>query len=634
MNGTNGENTVKKSKISALPRALLAGFTAGFMFCFFGVLDIFAGNRKELLFAFGDFGGYIALIAAAASVILAFIIFILPKKASDIVFSIVTWLCLMGYVQATFLNGGGALNGDTSESADVAFAIIDGAVWLITGVLFVLGAIYMNKKSIIRTVFTVLLIMICVIQITGCVMEAEDVFTSPFDYIVTASEESADETSAVAEATDTASSDHGTATLATAIATSLNESEATTSSAETEVTTEETTTASTPVTDLSKTYLTFKGINEVSSGKNVIVFVLDRFDVYYYDSLIEDYPDFFDGLHGFTYFGDNMSLYSRTYPGITSMITGLENDFSGTRPEYFEKAYKSSQFLKDLKANDFKVKIYTPGYYSYDNGAPLYGIADNISVATDYAVTNTAALVGNMLALSAYRYMPTALKSTVNISTASFTGLVEYNGDDPMYEINDAAVYGMLSDGLEFDDSENSYILIHLGGCHDPYNMDAEGNPVQSSSVMEQMRGCFKLIYNYIDELKRLGVYEDSTIIITGDHPRTISDSEVPTQTRLTSLFVKPSGKSDEPFELSYAGVSQANLIPTIVKSAGIETETDYGLSYFEITTENPVKRYHKFELYVKGKDDIIVTFEVEGDGTDFNNWKIVSEEPIGYIYK
>ena len=634
MNGTNGEKTVKTSKISALPRALLAGFTAGFMFCFFGVLDIFAGNRRELLFAFGDFGGYIALIAAAVSVIIAFVIFILPKKASDIVFSIVTWLCLMGYVQATFLNGAGSLSGDTSESADVAFAIIDGAIWLVTGVLFVLGAIYMNKKSIIRTVFTVLIIMIGVMQITGCVMEAEDIFTSPFDYIATTSEESSDETSAVAEATNTTLPDQSVSTFATSTATSLSQSEAASTQAETEAATEETTTAATPVTDLSKTYLTFKGINEVSSGKNVIIFVLDRFDVYYYDSLIEDYPDFFDGLHGFTYFGDNVSLYSRTYPGITSMITGLENDFSGTRPEYFEKAYKSSQFLKDLKANDYKVKIYTPGYYSYDNGAPLYGIVDNISVATDYAVTNTAALVGNMLALSAYRYMPTALKSAVNISTASFTGLVEYNGDDPMYEINDAAVYSMLSDGLTLDDSENSYILFHLGGCHDPYNMDAEGNAVESSSVLEQLRGCFKLIYNYIEELKRLGVYEDSTIIITGDHPRAISDSEVPTQTRLTSLFVKPSGKSDEPFETSTAQVSQANLIPTIVKSAGMETTTDYGLSYFDITPDMTVKRYHKFELYVKGKDDIIVTFEVEGDGTDFGNWKIYSEEPIGYIYK
>ena len=619
MKNANSYTSNKVSRTKRLPYALLAGFTAGFMFFFFGVLDIFAGNRRELLFAFGDFGAYIALIALAAMLAIALIIFILPKKASDIVFSVVVWLCVMGYIQATFLNGAGSLSGDTSQSVDVGFAIIDGAVWVITGVLSVIGALQMNKKEIIRTVFTVILIMLCVMQITGCAMEANDIFSSPFEYIATT------------EKTDEASTQTNTSAVSSSAAsTSAEQTEATSTSDE-----------STPgepninTPDLSKTYLTTEGLTEVSNGKNVIVFIIDRFDVSYYEDIMDTTPDFFDKLRGFTYFSDNVSLYSRTYPGVTSMITGVDNDFSGKASDYFNTAYTSSGFLKDLKANNYKVKLYTAGYYAYTNGAPLYGIADNLSIATDYTVTHTAALVGNMIALSAYRYMPTALKPMINISTSSFTGLVEYNGDAPLYELNDPEVYSAISEnGLSFDDSENSYILIHLNGCHDPYIMDADGNAVEKSSVLEQLRGCFNLIYNYIGELKRLGVYDDSTIIITGDHPRARDDAAIPSQPRLTALFAKPSGASDEPLKHSTAQVSQANLIPTIVKSAGIETATDYGLSYFDITPEMSVKRYHKFELYVKGKDDLIVTFEVEGDGTDFDNWTIVSEDPVGLIYR
>ena len=140
------------------------------------------------------------------------------------------------------------------------------------------------------------------------------------------------------------------------------------------------------------------------------------------------------------------------------------------------------------------------------------------------------------------------------------------------------------------------------------------------------------MIFAYLDEMRRLGVYEDSTIIITGDHPSARDDGEIPTQPRLTSLFVKPAGRSEEPLEYSHAQVSQENLIATIVKSAGIRTTHDYGKSYFDIGEDETPTRHHKFELYDDG-DTRIVDFAVTGKGSDFSNWKIVSDVNIGSLY-
>lgn len=598
-------NKSKKNIITQkLLPAILAGSTAGLTFFFFGVIDIFAGNRDEFLFSFGDFGVQIALVALCAAVLLAAVIFFLPGKFSDVAFGVVVWITAMGYIQALFLNGAGTLRGDDGTQVNVSFAIIDGLIWIITGAGCIFGAIKMEKKKFIKSAFVILLVMILVMQLAGCATEIKDITTDTFS-------------------------------------TRENTETTTTSYSETTITTDQTETTTDigklPVDspDVKKAYLTSQGLTEVSNGKNVIIFLIDRFDVSYYQDAIKKTPDFFNGLRGFTYFNDNISLYSRTFPGVPSMITGVEDDFSSDMNGYFNKAYGTSAFLHDLKANDYKIKLYIQNYYCYRDGTPFYGMADNFSVATDYKITDRGALVGNMLALSAYRYLPTALKGAVNISSASFYGIVDYNGEAPMYELDDCGVYEAIKEnGLSFDESENSYIFIHLSGCHDPFTMASDGSRTEKGSPEESLYGCFNMIYDYIEELKRLGVYDDSTIIITGDHPRARDDAEIPSQPRQTALFVKISGAPDEPLKYSSAQVSQANLIPTIIKSAGIKTENDYGKTYYEISEGENNVRYHKFELYVKGESDRIVTFEVTGPGDDFSNWNIKSQDEIDYVYK
>ncbi|MBQ7671078.1 MAG: sulfatase-like hydrolase/transferase [Clostridia bacterium] len=341
--------------------------------------------------------------------------------------------------------------------------------------------------------------------------------------------------------------------------------------------------------DASDSYLTIDGIDQISN-KNIIIFIIDRFDVNYFEQVDLLYPGFFDDLDGFTYFSDNVSLYSRTYPAVTTMITGIDTDFSSSAESYFFDAYRNSPFLKDLKRNGYKIKIYTQNFYCYRDGTPFGGVADNLSY---------------------------------------------YTGDSNMYDLDDPAVCSLiLNNGLSLDGNEKSYILIHLSGCHSPYNMDENANRASDPSMSQHLRGCMKMIYSYIDEMKRLGVYDDSTIVITGDHPAALSDYDVPWQPRLTALFVKPSGSTGK-LKFSSAEVSQENLIPTLVKSAEIKTSNEYGPSYFEIQEGQHTVRHHKFQLCIDGNSVVqIVDLEVNGDGTDFSNWSVKSYADIGALYK
>lgn len=73
--------------------------------------------------------------------------------------------------------------------------------------------------------------------------------------------------------------------------------------------------------------------------------------------------------------------------------------------------------------------------------------------------------------------------------------------------------------------------------------------------MTEQAKGAFKMVFDYLDELKRLGVYEDATIVITADHGQWPSngDREPMTGPRLTALFVKPAGSAGVPMAYSAA---------------------------------------------------------------------------------
>ena len=135
--------------------------------------------------------------------------------------------------------------------------------------------------------------------------------------------------------------------------------------------------------------------------------------------------------------------------------------------------------------------------------------------------------------------------------------------------------------------------------------------------------------------MKTLGIYENSTIIITGDHSSLISDTEEYTDENLTALLVKEKGDSGTPLKVSSAPVSQDNFLPAIIKSAGIATNHDYGVPYSDVPEDSKAPRYHYFQVQTGiRKQDVNVTYEITGDGRDFSNWKITNREIIGDVYK
>ncbi len=586
-NSNAKENTTKltlKEKLGINKKkvllSLLVSFAAPFVLLLCSGFSVFFANAAEFNFGFMDFAPLWTLGSLLVGGIFFTSLIFTKGVVYNSLFSIYSFIAILGFVQnmvttMTFQGMPGDGNASVPSPAKV---ILNFAVWVILATVIIWFSVLSKKAKQGRTVISFLLVLVMVMQLAT--------------------------------------------TIPSAISYATREKE-----------------PEVPITDNSMVYLTTDDMFEVSTKDNIIVLVLDRFDDRYFQELKNSGSDYLNALDGFTYYADNISTYPRTYPAVTSMLTGAENDFS-SRSGYFTKAYGTSSFLKDIDENGYKINLYIPTYYTYDNAKVFSGRVSNISGAQGYSVDNHFALLGKMFELSSYFWAPEMLKSST-ISSDAFNSVVSLNGDSPKYEMtqtSDAEFYDTFQkEGLSTQSKEGTFTFLHLRGCHSPFTLDENCNIKVGDNYhsLAQTTGMFKFISEYLQELKNKGLYDDATIIITGDHAALSSDKELYNDPNLTALLVKEKGQSGTPLKTSYAQVSQDNLHATIVKSAGIKTSTDYGRAYSEVPEGENVERTHYFQVYTgNAREDENITYTINGPGSDFNNWKITNREHIGSIYQ
>ena len=341
--------------------------------------------------------------------------------------------------------------------------------------------------------------------------------------------------------------------------------------------------------DGTKRILSTAGITELSTNKNIIIFLVDRLDARYVELAMKDTPDVFNTLEGFTFFDDCVSLYGRTFPSVTYMITGAENDFSQSREDYFRYAYKDSAFLNILKENNYKIKIYTDDYYGYIDASVMGRYASNICDA-------------------------------------------EYS--DRKYSTDQKFAFDLVS-GSEFtyDNEKNNFSFIHIQGCHLPNTYGESFNVLSEDDAdrwneLVSINTSMQIINIYINELKEKGLYESSTIIIAGDHDNARSDTVEPWCAHRTAMLVKPAGVSDGELSVNSTYVSHKNLWATILSSEKIGYEYNFAPSVFDVKCDENTLRKYTFQRMDSGFFENI-TYSIKGSAKNFDNWTVVNRENI-----
>ncbi|HOO25573.1 MAG TPA: sulfatase-like hydrolase/transferase [Clostridiales bacterium] len=378
-------------------------------------------------------------------------------------------------------------------------------------------------------------------------------------------------------------------------------------------------------------YLSRAGIYEMSTKDNIIVLILDRLDESYVNMVAEYDPTYFDDLDGFTRYTNNMNYYCRTYPSVVNMLTGFITFYDIPAKDFMEKAYKESNFLKDLRGQGYTTKLYMENKYTFAGEDQIKDLADNV-------IEGSAKIKGKeslamFLRLSAFKYAPHAMKPSFWMSTSDFSNLSEDEREIPPYTTDDHLYFKNLKEErLSLQKKKSNFIFIHLNGAHAPYNMNEFGQevPSQETSVRQQTMGAFTVVREFLNQMKELGIYDDANIIITGDHGKS-TDIRLLDRPVLTGLFVKRKGESG-PLKTSNAPVNADNFRGSVMQMAGVKS-SEYSPAYWEVAENSTVVRkyYYRVDIREGERRSFLEEFDVIGDANDFSNWHKIKEIQMKY---
>ncbi len=385
--------------------------------------------------------------------------------------------------------------------------------------------------------------------------------------------------------------------------------------------------------DYYSNYLSDEGIREVASEENVVIFVLDTYDKEFLEEVLLDEPDFLAPLNGFTRYTDVVSQFSRTFPSIPYMLTHEPYFFEYPKREYVNKAYDECDFWSKLKASGYNWYLYV-----IDDENVGQSVKEEASNYSEKATIvrekfSTLGCLEAILHVGGYRLFPLSFKTFESYTAESLEDMIikERVWDRQRYAEDDTGYFRMLKKvGLKVSNESKAFKYIHLKGAHAPYNMDREGNKITNRIVnpMEQYMGSMNYVYKYISELKRLGLFDNSLIIVTADHGENFTNEELPEETN-PILFIKPMGENDrEPVKENNCRASLEDILAVMSYEMGINYSDGIGINILnenEDSTEERI-RFHYYSVVQNGEQIGALKYVIDGDSNVFSNWKKTDE--------
>lgn len=532
--------------------------------------EIVGGNSDSLLFNLHDVWLVMLAFAFLVGVAVALLLSLVRGRAFDVVVAIVFALGVASLAQALFLNGGlPTADGKAVDWGSFSSStIVSAVVWL--ALIAASVALVVKVPTLGRLGLCSLAVVLMLVQGVGVARYVKRAITQPSEYMVSK-----------------------------------------------------------------------QGLFEVSDTHNVIVFIVDTVDTQEFDSVLADYPDTLDDFSGFTYFRNSVGSMIPTAYGVPFLMTGQMLNPGDDYASYVDGRWEKGDFISDVANNaDYSVSLYADCLYT---GKALYGdMTDNIHPAADKGIDVMGA-IGILSKVSLYRNAPWAAKPAFWYYTDDMNqGVLGMGSDggasdyDTPYVIDDGAYYQELqSRGLTVNDEEDkqgAFKVIHLNGSHVPFTYDENMDTPEGGSTMEkQTRGVFKIVDQYLSDLKDLGVYDDSTIIVTADHGywgSTLHGESAPSTEDLNHpispvCLVKPAGATG-PYQVSEAPVSHTDFQPTVLKAMGDDADATTfgdGTSYFDVPDGASRLRYFIMERYDGIHETTMDQYVVDGDALDFSNW-------------
>lgn len=359
-------------------------------------------------------------------------------------------------------------------------------------------------------------------------------------------------------------------------------------------------------------YVSDKGIYELSTDENIVVFLLDMFDDRYFKELLKAEPELAKSYEGFTFYENSTGNYSTTAYSIATLLTGqyLTNS-EETFYEELTKLYDNCETFDKLLADNYQLDLYT---YSYLMPNKLREKSNNY-ISGGKRVSDYIEFTKTIYSLTFSKYLPDFMKQYTWLVGTEFDALCERSGEADSHSVDNVNFYeNLLDKGITVQNEKNCFKFIHLDATHYPYRLNENAERVETDAETSEMRcarGVLKIVQEYIDKMKENGVYDNSSIILMADHgyywDGTLCNP---------ILLVKEANATGE-MKISSAPVSHHDFHPSILKMAGLNDNQEEGKAFSDIgETEDRERLFYQYYLKEKGVGEIRRLIEYSIDST------------------
>ena len=383
--------------------------------------------------------------------------------------------------------------------------------------------------------------------------------------------------------------------------------------------------------------LSTEGALELHPNNNVLVFVLDWYDEQILEKILEEDAGFLAPLDGFTYYPNATSLYAFTEMSLPYLLSGIEWQYDMGKDEYIDYAYNNGHVLDDIHDAGYDIGLYTHVQYITDT------VTDKLCNYTQYRqYCQIRPTMNLMLKCSKYQMAPFVCKNMYWYTTDEFATL-SFNDEFTMWATYiDLPFWNALNNtGLSTErnaGSAGNFKLYHMYGAHPPQRMTEDLVQTQDQSdyysMMSQAKGSMKIVFEYIRQLQALGIYDNTTIIITADHgenyiydPSRVRGLDYLELNKTSSpiLLVKNAGQSWDGVRQNSAPVSHTDLIASIIAAINPQAAAGYGN-----TLEDIEESANRERIFTYDRGDLpYVKAAINGDVLDEESWTVVETVPV-----
>jgi hypothetical protein len=351
---------------------------------------------------------------------------------------------------------------------------------------------------------------------------------------------------------------------------------------------------------------------EYSQSKNVVLIVLDTFRSEAFDQVLQKYPDYKEVLKDFVFYQDALGGYPTTRTSIPLILTG----------EYYDNSIPISEFIEEFQKQSIPFILQENGFHTenYSSVTNLYSSAYNNQVFI-IPFAKRASITIKQYYITGIRYMPLALKQ--------FFVNKYYQGDDYIHK--DMIDFIDRVDITKSTSLQPTFKFYHFFGAHPPFQLDNNLDFVNKGYI-EQSAASLKVVQNLILQMKKADVYNNSLIIILGDHGSTEPweyDGTTLAYSSQPLILAKKVNQHFEEIKLSDARVSLMDIPKTITEEINIENSYP-GFSIFEPIPTDRSRRwfYYAWEHSYWSVDYLptLYEFEIRGPANQHSSYKLVKK--------